>query len=86
MTMVKSLVQRAELCMSVVDVGQRTARVMLSFNIYSRASGCMFDGGHESNIKMLKKVYKILIILDNNNVSQLLISRCAAPSLPLACL
>ena len=32
MTMVKSLVQRAELCMSVVDVGQRTARVMLSFD------------------------------------------------------
>ena len=70
--------------MSVVDVGPRTARVMLSFD--TQAIGVYVGGGHESNIKMLKKVYKILIILDNNHVSQLLIRRCAAPPLPLACL
>ena len=67
MTMAKSLVQRVELCMSVVDVGPRTARVMLSFD--TQAIGVYVGGGHESNIKMLKKVYKILIILDNNHVS-----------------
>ena len=44
MTMVKSLVQRAELCMSVVDVGPRTARVMLSFDNQVIGGVCLVVG------------------------------------------